>query len=166
MDKKHFGTAEQGIEDNTKKAIIKTIKELGPNFIELGNAYLHNEAVNKRHNAINTPNNNSAVNSASDMASQEETKAKTLVREKQNVPRVINSQQSVQPSSQQTNLSDKYRYVSNGESALPEDQPNPFDSLRNNGNTTISNILIVIASFVIIAMLVMIYLTVVGYIGM
>ena len=76
-----------------------------------------------------------------DMASQEETKAKTLVREKQNGPRVINNnQRSDKPSSQQANLSDKYRYVSNGESAFPEDQNNPFDSLRNNGNTSICNI--------------------------
>ncbi len=150
--------------ENVPRAVEDIKEKIGRNLDEIANANTYNNAISYRHseNNPNSMTNDDTSFNPNNMQSQTDTKAKTLVRERPNAPRVINNQQSVKPTSQQPNPSDQYRYTS---SEVSSNDDNPFSSLREGGNTTVSTILIVFASFVIIAMLVMIYLTLVGNIG-
>ena len=144
---------------NTVPAAAKEIEsKMHSDLVNMANGRVFNDMRAHKVANNNTPSPTSAASPAT------ESKAKTLVREKNNAPRVINNTVPVQQPTQTT--SDKYRYVTSEESTTVGGQNNPFDSLRSGGNATASTILIVIASFVIIAMLIVICLTVLNSLGM
>ena len=141
----------ENFEDKMIKAVPAAAKEIENK--------MHSDLVNLANGRVfNDMRDQKTVDNTVDYSNMKgpEQKTKTLVREKTNAPRIINTQGSVQ----QENLknSDQYRYISSEE--------NPFSALREGGNTNASTILIVIASFVIVAMLIIIALTILGEIGM
>lgn len=148
----------ENFEENLRKAVPLAAKEIESkmhsDLVNLANGKVFNDTLNNR--TANENNNISNVNDNS-MAPQENTNVKTLVREKQNTPRVINTPpvQNVQ------NDQSIYKQYAN----VPSEE-NPFDSLRNSGNANANTILIVIASFVIVAMFIIICLTVFSSLGM
>ena len=143
----------ENFEENMIKAVPAAAKEIESkmhsDLVNLANGRVFNDMRDQKTVNNSTPNSN--MN-----APAQEQNAKTLVREKNNAPRVINNPEPVQ----QVNptVSDQYRNVPSEE--------NPFDSLRESGNANASTIIIVIASFVIVAMLIIICLTILNAFGM
>lgn len=154
MDKKHFNCAEQDIRKYINEAIIRTQKELEPISNERGNALLYNKTVEARHDTGSGTNNmNNDI--GSDTNNMNNDNVKTLVRKNQYAPRVVNNSELNTQNVQ--NEQSIYKQYAN----VPSD-----DSHRNSGNANASTILIVIASFVIVAMLIIIVLTLLGEFGM
>lgn len=134
----------------------ESIKKKLPELREKSNYELLNDMKNGNIDNTRTINvNNSNDNSNSKDLSNEKVKVRTLTRDNK-APKVIDISNSNNNTNVSNNIYTEYRDV-------PSE--NPFESLRNNGNASASTVLIVIASFVIVAMLIVICLTLLGTFG-
>lgn len=145
---------------------IKYIKDKTRNTLDNKvNGELFKSARDSRLNENNQLNNNSDFwvnNSSSNDSSNSLGNSESLDNQREKVrvrtmPNIGNA-----PIKTPTTLDNNIQNPSNYYNGPSEEIP---DSYRNSGVVTVSNILIVLASFVIIAMLVMIYLTLSGFIG-